>query len=618
MRHLFAVRAAVVLAATLAAEAPAQRTALRPFTGSGPEVNAFQSAHRGTPRPELLKDWERIAKANKNSAVANQMVRDYQALIAEDRVWKEPDSKVLAKMTAVQKAAYWMHHLRDLDVGSPYFGGCHVLGLTQNRGGGDQKKPNAAVELANLGFDALPLVIDHLDDTRPTRCLAHERDFVQSSHRSYKPDTYYLLRYGDCCQQIFEGITGHTLYQGKTVSHFPTSDGVGKDLKKEAARWWQEFQKKGEKQMLIEGTERGDRSSAEQGRRLAAKFPADALAPIITGARKCKNEWQRNSLVHSAGELSAEQATAFLMEELKTAFPLVRVTAARALVRRGRAEGLDALRREWQQFQWSKYSDFDHWQWLRELVQGLAQANEPAALQVIATDFRKKPLQVRSLVVSLLREPEKDLRGKPLTPAAEAAVEDLLAAALDDREEEWSSRSTGKGVVRDPTLGDLAAEALVERWGRPQLFNIYGPLGTKERQRLEVKNVWLKKRGKEPVPVPAARKIAPAPEAQVQPLLDAVRGAQTAAGRRAPLAALEKLGLPALPAVRKALCELKAADPARAELEALAARLALTMRRPSSLALYRKPFCLAKLFMTSPPNCTGSGLYPSGAHPIGS
>lgn len=297
-------------------------------------MNAFQSAHRGTPRPELLKDWERIAKANKNSAVANQMVRDYQALIAEDRVWKEPDSKVLAKMTAVQKAAYWMHHLRDLDVGSPYFGGCHVLGLTQNRGGGDQKKPNAAVELANLGFDALPLVIDHLDDTRPTRCLAHERDFVQSSHRSYKPDTYYLLRYGDCCQQIFEGITGHTLYQGKTVSHFPTSDGVGKDLKKEAARWWQEFQKKGEKQMLIEGTERGDRSSAEQGRRLAAKFPADALAPIITGLRKCKNEWQRNSLVHSAGELSAEQATAFLMEELKTAFPLVRVTAARALVPR--------------------------------------------------------------------------------------------------------------------------------------------------------------------------------------------------------------------------------------------------------------------------------------------
>ena len=45
-------------------------------------------------------------------------------------------------------------------------------------------------------------------------------------------------------------------------------------------------------------------------------------------------------------------------------------------------------------------------------------------------------------------------------------------------------------------LGDLAAEALAGRLGEPKLFDITDPLQVRARQRVEVKNAWLRRRGK--------------------------------------------------------------------------------------------------------------------------
>jgi hypothetical protein len=100
-----------------------------------------------------------------------------------------------------------MHRLRDADIeqtSSP--GMCNVLGdwhglVPYQR---DPKKPNPAAELKELGVAALPQIIAHLDDTRPTRC--------KGFWRWYWPDSCYLLCYGDCCQQIFESMTGHSVF----------------------------------------------------------------------------------------------------------------------------------------------------------------------------------------------------------------------------------------------------------------------------------------------------------------------------------------------------------------------------------------------------------------------
>jgi hypothetical protein len=134
-------------------------------------------------------------------------IKQLKGLIAEDKAWKEPTREQFARLDARQKAAYWLYHLRNLNVtqtSSP--GMCSVLtdsrSFLHSQDLGKKGKPNPAVELKKLGYEVLPQIIAHLDDDRPTRCVGF--------WRHYAPDSYYTLTYGDCCQQIFEAIALHS------------------------------------------------------------------------------------------------------------------------------------------------------------------------------------------------------------------------------------------------------------------------------------------------------------------------------------------------------------------------------------------------------------------------
>ncbi len=127
-----------------------------------------------------------------------------------------------------------------------------------------KNKPNPAHELKKLGIAAVPLVIAHLDDTRPTRCKGH--------WRSQAPEGYYLLRYCDCCQQIFEAITGHTIFKGRTTVSSPANGCKEKECKARAERWWRDYQRKNKKQTLFEGTVADDRDTSRVAERLVEKY----------------------------------------------------------------------------------------------------------------------------------------------------------------------------------------------------------------------------------------------------------------------------------------------------------------------------------------------------------
>lgn len=198
---------------------------------------AISCGHRGTPRKELKEQWETIAALpyHEHQGEAKRMAAHYQNLLKEDARWIEPDPEAFAKFTSEQKVAYWIYHLRDLDIGQQFFPGhCHVAGpLAGSRNG---KKPNPAAELEKLGMAAVPQLIAHLDDARPTRCKA--------AWRYYWPEGHYLLRYGDCCQQIFESITGEKITE---PGRYPIRDGIAKECKENAESWWREYQKKNRK-----------------------------------------------------------------------------------------------------------------------------------------------------------------------------------------------------------------------------------------------------------------------------------------------------------------------------------------------------------------------------------
>lgn len=202
---------------------------------AGLRNSAVFGAHRGKPRGELLQRWQRVLAIPDHSFrdEAEAMVEGYQQLLTEDGQWQEPTPEQLAKFTTKEQIDYWMYKLRDHDYGQwsdP--GKCDVFfdGLI-----GERVESNPAEELKKLGNAAVPQLIEHMDDMRPTRCKGH--------WRSYWPDGHKLLRYGDCCQQIFEAITKHQIYRRRTSTGYPTYDGVAADCKAKAQAWWEEHQK---------------------------------------------------------------------------------------------------------------------------------------------------------------------------------------------------------------------------------------------------------------------------------------------------------------------------------------------------------------------------------------
>jgi hypothetical protein len=400
-------------------------------------IGAICGGHGGTPRQELLEAWQALAKIPHHAYVAEakEMAGHYQSLIAEDKAWKEPDKAAWEKMPVKQKVAYWMYKLRDLNMrqwSDP--GQCYVLGDFFGRLNDDDKKnPNPAVELQKLGMDALPDIIAHLDDARPTRCQGH--------WRSYAPETYVLLRYGDCCQQIFEAITNHTIYDRTTTNGYPIADGKGKDCKARAEVWLENFKKKGEKQVLIEGTAAGDRDSSGHAKRLIEKYPEAAFDAIVQGIKKSSEKWIRSNLVSYLTTVKDERVVAFMLEELKGPALQARVIAAQALVDRGRDEGLRALVAEWKTLQAEDYGwgGFDDGWAVDSLVSSLIATGKLEAFQALGTDLRKKTLYLRWHVLETVARLGNDDRVK-VSAEISQAIDKLLVDALQDTERIHSQR----------------------------------------------------------------------------------------------------------------------------------------------------------------------------------
>ncbi len=527
---------------------------------------ALSGEREEDPRKERLRSlqWKRalarIPYRSDHDTIL-QGIKQLEILVAEDKAWKEPTRENFAKLSVKQKAAYWLHHLRDLNVtqtSSP--GMCMVLSdeplaFMQSHDLAKKGTPNAAVELKKLGYEALPQIIAHLDDARPTRCVGFWRFGI--------PEGYYTLTYGDCCQQIFEAIALHSIYERTTSSGYPLRDGLGKQCKERAERWWREFQKKGERRTLIEGTQRGDRDSYLNAERLVKKFPEAAFEPLRDGIRAAKEDWIRSNMLNYLRELKDGRVIPFLREQAQGPHLYARVNALEGLLEREQGEAAELLVVEWMKLD-PEQVDWDQSRGVERLQAALARCGKERAIAALALKWKTIPLEWRHRSLETLRDADKDFAGKPFTQAARKAVDKLLISCLNDREEGYRRRRTC----------DLAADALAVRWGRPKLFALSGPLSVRNRKVVEVENVWRKKQGLKPLPAPEARRVAPVAETALAPLLKTLVASSSAPARRDAAGAVERLGLGALPRVRRELASLPKDHPAREPLSKLASRLA--------------------------------------------
>jgi hypothetical protein len=496
-----------------------------------------------------------------------KMAKEYAGLlktmVAEDEAHARKPAEREQEMSKQEGIAELIFRLRDQN-GRQWFqpGSCDIFATELAFNNEEGESP--AHQLVKIGYDAVPLLIDALEDQRLTRSVDFRRDFYFS---------HLVLRVSDCAYAIIERISGRRFLQPTQANAPMTRDQLVTVTKKKIEAWWAELQKKGEKRMLIEATEAGDEESLAQARMLVKRHPEAALDALIQGADNCTQSSIHARLLDIVATVKGDQALKFLRKELNGPTLCSRVAAARGLQAHGHDDGVPPMIEAWHKL----LTTTERPEGTEALIRFLASSDRPEAIQALGVNLRKRPLAERVDVMEALMRWPKD-EDHPLPATITAARDEALVLALGDPEE-YLGMGAGWGDVsfNDPRMCDLAGYFLRRLWNLPDRFDPSASLHTRDRQRVELENIWRKKLGLLPLPLPVFKKIERRPEHEIKPMLDAILTAAGAKERQEAIQAVGALGLPALPAVKELLATTKADHSAHADLEQLAARLACTV-----------------------------------------
>jgi hypothetical protein len=400
-------------------------------------------------------------------------------MVAEDEEHARRSAKSDDELNKQERIAELIFRLRDQNEDQH-------LAVFAHLGADDKKHAGPSKELLKLGYDAMPQLIDALQDDRFTRTVVHYK-FAQR-----------VVRVGESCQWLIRRISGRNFGPESDSKADMSEDQKTAEMKKNVQAWWTEFQKNGEKQMLIEGTQAGDSSSVQQGRMLSERYPDVALVALNKGIVAAKHPWDKAELLTIAAKIKGDATTALLRRELKSSAQEVRVAAARGLHARDHADGVKAMIDEWQ----NRPGDWDRDRGVSQLITFLAECNRPEAIQVLGKDLRKRPIAERLAVMEeVWKLRDNDKHRLPATVAT--ARDELLVQALDDVERYVGlSGGWGDKCASDPRICDLAGHFLSRVWKQPEAFDLAGTLETRDRQRFELQNIWRKKQGIEALPMP--------------------------------------------------------------------------------------------------------------------
>jgi len=519
-------------------------------------VNDF--ANPKLTRPELLAKFEKIIKnypAPKqeryggwsyggHQGLAKIYVRILKKMIAEDDEYARKPPKPEKELTKKERIADLIFRLRD------------QADLAEKD---DESilKSGPAAELVKIGFDAVPQLIAILDDERFTRVV------------EYRALNLYwdvsVLRIGGCARMILEQLAGRWAGRGLV------SDGSTKSIQ----AWWADIQKKGEKQTLIDVVQAAKPGTTSQAIMLREKFPDAAFDALAKGIENAEDDQTKSYLIDVLAGIKGDRPVPLLRQQLKKSPALcVRLAAAEGLSRRGIDDGVRPMIDEWQRLARSA-SDGDD---LDSLISFLVKCGRPEAIKALGADLLNRSGSVQIDIVESVGNLGQDNSDR-LPFAVSTARDELLVQSLANTERSRTAGHWGsERQVDDPRYCDLAAYYLSVLWKLPQPFDFHSPLLTRERYRIDLVNTWRERQGLQLLPIPASHRVKRLPDAVVKPKLDALLGATNDADRQKAIAAIEELGLPALPAAREFLAGTKPDHPAYAELRKMVLRLACIVR----------------------------------------
>ena len=467
--------------------------------------------------------------------------------------------------------------IEDLqDVSTSYW---DESGRRAKHDGPDDAPRPADVELLALRFEAVPALIEALDDVRFTRSHVYYPSF-----KGQFRDSFRVLRVGELAWQILDELSS-TALRATEAGGPPTT---GRPSRRRAAEeWFADVRARGEQAVLVDEVAKGAAHSGTAATRLVALDAEVAVRPIEIGIVVGDERSGRESLVDVLAALpsaAAQDAMIRLLGPLRVSEP--GITLAASLWSRGRREGLDALIRWWDE---SPPTQEHVGSWIApfrdrptgEILTPPVGTGHPDAIRALAAGIAAQPPRERVEIVRALRPTGgpawKETYARPMSADAEPIIEALLAERLSDAERAYGHTVKPDGVGDQPIVGEMAAWVLAQRYPSRWSFDAASSVEARDAARIELANRWRTAHGQTLLATKRPA-IALLPPERTQPLLRAWLDAADDNARDVAGRDLVAAGLGALPAIVDARDALKAGDPRRETLELVVRRLACTTR----------------------------------------
>lgn len=425
-------------------------------------------------RLQLLAEFEAIATNYPDSEYeqrAKDTVGILTRMIAEDEAHAKIAPTNLDSLPVEDRVRELIFELRDQN-GQQWSqpGSCDIFL--------DRRGTNSpAARLVSIGYPAVPLLIIALDAPTFTRSVGFGRNFFFS---------HTVLTVGDCAVAILEKISGQSFYRAASSSGYMSNENKNAVTRKAVEAWWSEFQKKGEEQMLIDGTEAGDGNAPSQAEILVEHYPKRALEPLIKGTEAATDEWVKARLVQLFEKFDSPKALAFLDKIMRVGTASPSVIAAEILNRKGKHEAIHVMIQKWKD---AKTTDETG-----SLAGFLANLDSPEAIEALGQNLAGRSIRDRMGIVNVVGESGTwagDLSATNRSAATLEAIEKLLVTELqDDGQVMGESGSRMDKSYIDPRVCDMAGFQLNQRWPKRYDFDLSASLKVRDIQRIECQNVW--------------------------------------------------------------------------------------------------------------------------------
>ena len=455
-------------------------------------------------RKELLdfhRDILRKFQHNPCQAETEKMAAVLEQMVKEDAAHAPLSDEALAKLPLQERARELIYRLRD-------------VGYSRNfrapRLENDTAK-DTVEQLCLIGYDAVPLLIEALEDERPTRSV-HDPE-----HPCMVPPA--VMTVGEYAEEILETISGQIFARNVTRYTEPPPAETRKLLaavKEDASAWWKAHAES-EKDALVKEVSAGKLPPGVI-ERLKLKYPEALEGALLAGAAKAnvKNAretdggvWLENDYLRLLGELKTQAATDYLVHQLtKGLWGITRAQAAEQLWKGRHPAVIPAVMRDWKELQANpSHSIYDE---PGSFARFMIETGQNDAITALTSEADHLSAEERCRLVLNLGEYHfrkrlhPELWG-PAEPAALETEEAFLVQELGDAALNfWAMGKEREDptVFESPRICDYALWSLHQL--DPQRYACANQAGRKQREleRMAAANAWRKEHHEPALEIP--------------------------------------------------------------------------------------------------------------------